>query len=446
MKKITIPFFLLSIFMSISVHAQINTKVNLSFEEKLSDWMDEFDVPAVGIGIIENGEVIYTKVFGELKKGVPAPNDAIFNLGSVTKPVITMLTLKLIESGSWDLDEPLYHYWIDPDVADDPYHKIITTRHVLTHQSGFLNWRGQHPTQRLIFEFEPGTDYQYSGEGFGYLQNALQNKFNKSIVDLIDSVLFMPLDLKDCGLVWNESTDKVRFANWHDSQGNLLDPSTPINDFPNAWGSMVSSVKDLCIIGADVINGAGLSNDLNKEMNKNQVVIDEHNAIGLGWFKTYNLTNGEYTLHHAGWRGGVKSIIILLPESKRGIVILTNSDNGVIVYQKIINEAFEVGEEITGYVFGGKKRNSINLPDSTLTKYVGVYLDSYGRDITISKHNNALKFSGVGVPTLIIYPESENNFYPEEFNYKLEFSKYKSYKLWVGDKIDCTATKKMEDK
>lgn len=48
-----------------------------------------------------------------------------------------MLTLRLVSSGEWNLDEPLANYWVDPDVASDPRHKLLTTRHVLSHRTGF---------------------------------------------------------------------------------------------------------------------------------------------------------------------------------------------------------------------------------------------------------------------------------------------------------------------
>ena len=121
------PLYLLLIFLLGSVQATYaqTTKpapVDLAFEKKLPDWLKETKVPAIGIGIIENRKLKYTKVFGELRNNGPnrslsaAPPNTIFQVASLTKPVVVILTLKLVTSGKWNLDEPLANYWVDPDV------------------------------------------------------------------------------------------------------------------------------------------------------------------------------------------------------------------------------------------------------------------------------------------------------------------------------------------
>ena len=152
----------------------------------------------------------------------------------MTKPVTAMLTLKLVEAGQWDLDEPLFHYWIDPDIANDPFHKKLTTRHVLSHQTGFPNWRYAHPTKKLTFNFEPGTEYHYSGEGFVYLARALERKFNKTLQQLADSLLFKPIGMKDTRYCWNKNVDESRFAFGHDSQGNMVPRSWTVDEKASA--------------------------------------------------------------------------------------------------------------------------------------------------------------------------------------------------------------------
>ena len=61
------------IIIGTALEAQPHCNVSLGFEEKVPVWLAENNVPAVGIGIIEDGEIVYTGMFGELQNGVPAP-------------------------------------------------------------------------------------------------------------------------------------------------------------------------------------------------------------------------------------------------------------------------------------------------------------------------------------------------------------------------------------
>lgn len=132
-------------------------------DAEIEKWLREKNVPALGIGIINDGKLQQVKVFGEIKNGVAAPYNTIFNIASLTKPVTALVALRLVSMGSWKLDEPLYKYWTDPDIADDPRNKKLTTRNILSHQAGFTNWRWMNDDKKLSFQFDPGTRYQYSG-------------------------------------------------------------------------------------------------------------------------------------------------------------------------------------------------------------------------------------------------------------------------------------------
>ena len=150
-------------------------------------------MPVLGLGIIEDGKLKQIKVFGEIGKGQAAPYNTIFNVASLTKPVTAIVALKLVSLGKWNLDEPVYKYWTDPDIAHDPRNKKLTTRIILSHQTGFPNWRWLSDSKKLNFQFDPGTQYQYSGEGFEYLKKALEKKFHKSLPQLANELIFQPL-------------------------------------------------------------------------------------------------------------------------------------------------------------------------------------------------------------------------------------------------------------
>ena len=430
-----IKFFLI-ISIGTLINAQTNTKVSIDFEDKIESWLTENNVPAVGIGIIENGKIKYIKVFGELKKGTPAPDNAIFNIASITKSVVSMMTLKLVEAGQWDLNEPLYHYWVDPDVANNPWHKKLTTRHVLTHQTGFPNWRYMSPNKKLAFDFEPGTQYQYSGEGFEYLRYALENKFNKPIEKLLDSVIFAPIGMKNTGY-WDKNVHEPNYAHFHNAQGNEYKFS--YTTVVSAADLLFTSIEDYCKFEIDVMNGAGLSATLFGDMVKPHAKIKEHSAKGLGWGVITDLPGGEYALEHGGSDPGVKTMAVILPKSKRGIVVMTNGDNGMYVYNNIIKESIDIGDKILEYMQGSVAHNAIVLPDEVLEKYSGTYVDSYWKKVTITKEDNALKVSGDGKPIVILYPTTETKFFAKDFDIQYEFITSDSITIISEGKINDTA-------
>ena len=400
------------------ITAQEMSTIELSYDENINLWLKENNVPAVGVGTIENCKIKEIKVFGELEKDLPAPINTIFNIASQTKPVVAMLTLKLIESGQWVLDEPLSKYWIDPDVINDTLHTLLTTRHVLSHQTGFVNWR-INQSKKLTFNFIPGTKFQYSGEGFEYLRKSLENKFNKPLDRLLDSILFKPLGMTNTQY-WSDNLDLTRYACWHDAQGKKY--SISYQTGVSAADDLLTTIEDYCKFGIDVLNGAGLSKDLFNEMITPQSIVKENNYYGLGWGLVRNLSNGEYAIHHGGSDMGVRTMAIFLPKSQRGIVIMTNGDMGMFVFNNIIKESINVGEEILNIInMSSDSPQIILLPVEIIDRYVGDYQQANGRFIKVAREGNSIKVSGDGVPTALLYPEAENKFFLQDFDVRLEF-------------------------
>ncbi len=293
-------------------------------------WLVANQVPALAVGYIQNGQIQNIDVYGELEKGRPAPVNAIFNVASLTKPVSALVALKLASLGVWDLDEPLYKYWVDPDIADDPRTKLLTTRIVLSHQTGFPNWRWNLPSGKLAFEFDPGTKFQYSGEGYEYMLKAIEKKTGKKFDQLAKELIFEPLQMKDTRYCWDSSVDETRFAKWHDRSGNLYE--TTYRTTASASDDLLTTVEDYCKFVLYILNHGGLKEDIYTDMISNQVSLDDNRYYGLGWEVIKNIGTAEFALMHTGADQGVRTLVIVLPKTKQGLVVFTNSDNGGKLY------------------------------------------------------------------------------------------------------------------
>ncbi|KQO30064.1 serine hydrolase [Flavobacterium sp. Leaf82] len=319
-------------------HQNVNTAGTKSSifdnETEIQKWLKQNNVPALGIGVINNGKLQQIKVFGELKKGVTAPYNTIWNVASLTKPITAIVALKLVSSGKLNLDEQLYKYWTDPDIANDPNVKLLTTRIILSHQTGFPNWRFMNESGKLDFKFKPGTKYQYSGEGFEYLRKALEKKFNKTLEQLSNELVIKPLKMNDTKFVWNDITDVSRYAIGYDNKGNDYEPTK--NKTANAADDLLTTIEDYGTFLCSVMNSDGLSKKVFDDMISHQVETKKNKYFGLG-FEIYDLGNNDYALSHGGADQGVQTIVLLLPKTKQGLIIFTNVDDGYKVYEKIVN-------------------------------------------------------------------------------------------------------------
>lgn len=319
-------------------------KVVFEDNSAIEKWIKDQKIPALGIGIIENNKLEQVKVFGEISRGNSAPYNTIFNVASLTKPVTAMVALKLISLGKWQLDEPIFKYWTDPDVANDPRSRKLTTRLILSHQTGFPNWRWLTESKKLEFQFEPGTKYQYSGEGMEYLRKALEKKFNKSLQQLANELIFEPLKMTDTRYVWDKNIDTARFTIGYDKDGKVY--KTVKNKTPNAADDLLTTIADYGKFLASVMNGDGLSKQVFEEMSAKQVATTKGKYFGLG-FEIYDFGNGEIALSHGGADHGVRTIFFIFPKTKKGLLIFTNSDTGGAVYEDLVKHYLgEKGQKI----------------------------------------------------------------------------------------------------
>lgn len=314
-------------------------------DTKISNLLEQHKIPSIAIAYINQGKLKQVRSFGFQKKKVSVSTNSIYKVASLTKPIAALVVLKLIENGDLTLDEPISKYYIDPDIKNHPFLNKLTTRHILSHQSGFPNWRYLMESKKLTFEFEPGTKFQYSGEGFEYLRKAIENKLKKSFEQIASEVLFAPLEMNNTHFYWTPEINENDYAFEHDENGEQISFDKYYE--ANTAANLMTTVTDYAKFLIHIMNGADLSDKLYAEFLKPQVNEKKGIYRNLGMQLLPNLPNSEYALMHTGGDYGTKAIAITFPKTKRGLVIFSNSENGIVLWQKILSEYFgELGKEI----------------------------------------------------------------------------------------------------
>ena len=301
-------------------------------------WMEAARVPAVAVARIEDGEVIWTRVYGEREPDVAADADTVFNVASLTKPAFGVMALHLVADGQLDLDGRLADDWIDPDVAADERLQLLTPRIALSHQTGFENWRGRRP---LAFAFTPGERHQYSGEGFEYLRRAIERRTGRTMPELMQAHVAEAAGMTSTAFGWSDALEG-RYATGFDETGEPYDMSGREGLEANAAAHTFTTVGDYGRFIAWAAGGAGLPDHLFAEMASPQALHEDPTELfGLGW--KLAPVGGGHLLWHDGREPGVRTIAFADPASGDGLVILTNSSNGELVMRDIVTAAVEDG-------------------------------------------------------------------------------------------------------
>ncbi len=309
--------------------------------------MERADVPGLQLAYMESGEFTMTASFGfaDTEAETPVTDNTVFEAASLSKPVFAYSVLRMADRGEWDLDEPLWDILEYERLAHDERARELTTRHVLTHTTGLPNWaRGDTP---LEFDADPGARWGYSGEGFVYLQRAVEARTGLTLEQIALREVIEPLGMVSTHYIWIEPFDSLA-AIPHDELGYPADRRTP--ESGNAAGSLHTTATDYARFVVAIMSGEGLEPGTHAAMLAHGADLTgaewgdnpepkQHLFWGLGW----GLQEGRRgpSFWHWGDQGTARCFVLAYPEDGDALVYFTNSENGLAIGPAILDLAFD---------------------------------------------------------------------------------------------------------
>jgi CubicO group peptidase (beta-lactamase class C family) len=317
------------------------------------------DVTGVGLALFDKGAPVFLKAYGfrDTEKRLALTPDSVMTAASLTKSAFATVVMQLVEEGRLDLDKrvidylprPLPEYPAYKDLADDARYKLLTLRMLLSHTSGFPNWRSFNDNQKLNINFEPGSRFAYSGEGIQLAQLVVETVTKKPLTVLMRERLFFPDGMRRTSLVW-ERRFESDFANGYDAYGRSLGPER--RRTADAAGSMQTTLRDYASFLREFLQGRTLRPKTREEMLSPQVRIlskhefpslstettTENDAIrlsyGLGWGLYWTPYGRAFFKegHDEGWR----HYCVCFDASGKGLLLMTNSSNGEGIFPELL--------------------------------------------------------------------------------------------------------------
>lgn len=355
MKKVYFFTVLFLFILSVS-NAQSEIQVDLKeldqyYDKMVKDW----DLPSASIGIVKNGELIFTGNYGALEKGKKAqPNEqTLYAIASNSKAFTSALIGILVQEGQLSWDDKVkkflpYFAMYDPWVSEN-----ITIRDILCHRSGLGTfsgdniWYKSNATSKEIIEriryvpqaFDFRAGYGYSNLMYITAGEVIETVTGKTWGENVQEHILDHLGMNRTITSISDLDTKGNFAAPHARQDdqNMVIPWVNWDNVA-ATGGLISSVEDLSkwmifnlnhgVVGNDTILSPGTRNTVWTPHNNFPVNhVDENfaqhfSAYGLGW--SLSDYHGRMKVGHTGGYDGMITAITLIPDENLGIVVLTN--------------------------------------------------------------------------------------------------------------------------
>lgn len=393
-----------------NTYAQFSNTQYQKIDSLFLDW-NKPNSPGGSVGVIKNGEVVFSKAYGlaSLEYKVPNSTSTLFNIASISKQFTAMGIVILALEGKLSVDDDIRKHL--PDLPD--FGEKITIRHMLHHTSGLrschalLDLAGWRPSDLRTNEdlyrfmkkqrdlnFKPGDEFGYSNTNYMLMVNIIEKITNEEFPKWMKEKVFRPLGLTNTfvdgdyiSVVPNKATSYV------------VTRSNEVLRYIESWG----------------YNGAGNVHSTSVDMlrwlenfSKPQVGWKPHfkmlqtlDKLNNGKKNNYafgvqiNDFNGVKSIEHSGATPGFIANSVTYPKENLSFIILSNfSRSSIPQKSQAISEILLGRKENTDKKKPASTIKVIDLPVNALVKYEGFYWnDKENLKRRIFIENDTLRYS-----------------------------------------------------
>jgi CubicO group peptidase (beta-lactamase class C family) len=327
--------------------------------------MDRLHIPGVSFAVVEGDKIVHLRGFGRARPNangeVPTPRTP-FYIGSLTKSFTALAVMQLVEAGKIELDAPVQRYLPWFRVADAQASATMAVRHLLIQTSGLPTWTGEmiladsdestgaaerqaRALSSLRLTRLAGAMFEYSNSNYQLLGLIIEAVSGETYADYVHNHILVPLRMSHTRFPHPAGPmDDLAMGHQFWFGRPMEAPNIPVAYGSMAAGLLISTAEDLTHYLIAQLNGGRyedaqlLSSAGIAEMHRGAT---EFGTAGLGpvvEMLTRNMDMGQYGMgwcvdkigrHAFVWHGGTMpdfgGFMALLPEQKKGVVLLFNA-------------------------------------------------------------------------------------------------------------------------
>ncbi len=429
---------------------------------------NKFSVPGIAVAVVRDGKIVHIKGYGirSLNTRLPVDENTLFGIASNTKAFTAFALGILVDEGKISWDDKV-RKWIPEFKMYSPYvTEEFTIRDLLTHRSGlglgagdlmFFPYSSDFELKDILYNLQflkpvSGfrTKFDYDNNLYIVAGEVVRRASGMSWDDFVETRIIKPVGMRKTAASFDRLTDTTDIIDGHaEVEGVVRVIARSRSKVDHPAGGIYSSVNDLSKWVMLLLNRGWMLPDstrifslsVQKEIWSPQTIIQNSdpgeyrihfNAYGLGFFMKD--LNGYKEISHTGGLEGMVTQIVMYPELKLGIIVLTNQQEpaAFIAISNQIRDGYlglpkndwvaEMAAANSAYYAAGKKvTDSIQLEIQKAQEhplkinfgiYAGRYHDPWLGEVTISNQGGKFYFSSHRSPKLSgeLFPYKENSF------------------------------------
>jgi CubicO group peptidase (beta-lactamase class C family) len=315
--------------------------------------MRRLHIPGASLAVVDGEQIVHVRGFGYARPGGEAPSpQTLFFIGSLTKSITALAVLQLVEAGEVELDAPVQRYLPWFRVADPQASAQMTVRHLLNQTSGLPLW----PSEIALANFNDSPDAierqvralstlkitrpvgsacEYSNFNYNILGLIVQAASGESYASYIQKHIFDPLEMHHSYTTKAAARQDglaVGHRHWFSLPFPVPDFPVPTGSLPS--GQLISCAEDMAHYLIAHLNGgrygdvqvlseAGID-ELHRGVKELKMGELSGGFYGMGWF---DIDLGQTkTYSHGGNVPDFSAFMALVPERKKGVILLLNAD------------------------------------------------------------------------------------------------------------------------
>ncbi|WP_345245434.1 serine hydrolase domain-containing protein [Nibrella saemangeumensis] len=417
-----------------------------------ADDLDEFirqqlrkrNIPGLSLAIIQDGKIVKAKAYGFTDKSgtTPLTTATLFQAGSISKSVAAMGALHLVEAGHLSLDEDVNTKLRSWKVPNNEFtrDKKVTLRGLLSHTTGltvhgFPGYEAGSPLPTLVqildgtppantapvrVNFEPGTQWRYSGGGYTVMQLLMEDVTGRPFPAFMQEAVLEPLGMTGSTYAQPLPADKAAItATGHLRDRQLVNGRWHI--YPEmAAAGLWTTPTDLARFAISIQNSfAGKPVGVITQQMTQQMLTDQKNNDGLGVFLEGE--GASMRFGHNGRDEGFDALMTAGVESGQGAVIMINANDNSRMLSRI-QDAIAKEYHWAGYADPAPaKPTAIRINPSELLAFEGRYELFNNQMITFVAGKDRLVTLSDGFPDEEFVPETPTQFVSTDRNVQVTF-------------------------